>query len=88
MSKPTVINKFNEAGVPLTWSRLCLAKNLFEKKAVIPPWHPSNKTTLVLPLKSPEENLETTERLISRIIILKIEKAPADFKLPIKITEI
>jgi hypothetical protein len=30
--KSTVLNKFNEAGVPLTWARLVSMKNQFEKK--------------------------------------------------------
>lgn len=36
LDKDTVINKFNEAGVPITWSRLTMMKVHFEKKIEVP----------------------------------------------------
>ena len=52
--KHTVLNKYNESGVPLTWARLVLTKVQYEKKTAFPPWNPERKVTVVLPLKTPE----------------------------------
>jgi len=56
-----VIDKYNESGVPITWSRIAPFGHFFEKKTVVPPFSPSEKKTLVLPLKSSEENLTDLE---------------------------
>lgn len=63
--KSTIVKKFNEAGVPLTWSRLCLTKVHFEKKIIMPPFNINTKVTIVLPLYSSEENLQGVEAAIS-----------------------
>jgi hypothetical protein len=52
-----VINKYNQAGVPITWARISPFNFYFEKKQAFPPWAPNTKVTLVLPLKTLEENL-------------------------------
>ncbi len=59
--KSNVLKKFNEAGVPVTWTRLVLSRIFFEKKAAYPPWAPSKKICLVLPMKDPEENIQIVE---------------------------
>jgi hypothetical protein len=57
LTRSSVINKFNEAGVPLTWARLASMNTLFEKKCCVPPLALNEKATIVVPLKSAEENL-------------------------------
>ena len=88
LHKTTVYKKFNEAGVPLTWNRLCLTRIYFEKKVVMPPFTPNKKVTLVLPLKSPEENLSRVEEEITNILINKIDKEQEAFKLPVRLADI
>lgn len=51
------MDKFNEAGVPITWARLVSMNTLFEKKVWMEPLQPSEKVSIVLPLNSAEENL-------------------------------
>jgi hypothetical protein len=36
----TVQNKYNEAGVPITWARIQPFNYFFEKKTAFPPWDP------------------------------------------------
>lgn len=61
LTKSEVINKYNEAGVPITWARIAPLNIMFEKKTNMPPWSLSQKITVVLPLKSAEENLKDLE---------------------------
>lgn len=72
LQRSTVNNKYNEAGVPLTWARLVGENVMFEKKTNFPPWAVSQKITVVLPLKSTEENLKELEQSIVNIIKEKV----------------
>ena len=66
------MDKYNEAGVPITWARLVSMNTLFEKKVWMEPLPPGEKANIVLPLKSSEENLKELEQSIVNIIIEKI----------------
>jgi len=55
--KSTLMQKFNEGGVPITWARLIGVRNLFEKKTNFPPWSLNNKVTVVVPLQDLESNI-------------------------------
>jgi hypothetical protein len=66
------MNKYNEAGVPITWARLVSENVMFEKKTYFPPWSTNQKVTIVLPLKTPEENLTELEQSIVNIISEKV----------------
>lgn len=46
--KQNALKKYNEAGVPITWSRLCLERVQFEKKVNFPPWAMSTKVTILV----------------------------------------
>ena len=72
LTRQTVMDKYNEAGVPITWARLVSMNTLFEKKVWMEPLPPGDKANIVLPLKSPEENLKRLEVSIVNIIIEKI----------------
>lgn len=72
--KQTITNKFNEAGVPLTWQRIQPYGYFFEKKTAFPPWDLKNKVTVVMPMKSAGENLEDLEVSIIRILKEKVER--------------
>ena len=73
LPKSTVLAKFNEAGVPITWCRILPSNVMFEKKTVFPPYTPANKVTIVLPLASPEENLANLESSLIKILSEKID---------------
>jgi hypothetical protein len=62
LTRQAVMDKFNEAGVPITWARLLSMNTLFEKKSWIPPLPQGEKVPVVLPLKSIEENLLDLEQ--------------------------
>ena len=69
LQKTTVINKFNEAGVPLTWARLVSMNVMFERKAVFPPWsHRADKITVIVPLEDAETNLRNLESELVSIL--------------------
>ena len=72
LQKTTVINKYNQAGVPITWNRIAPENIYFEKKQPYPPWAPTTKVTLILPMKPLEENLKDLESLILTILFEKI----------------
>ena len=58
----------------MTWARIISENIYFEKKHPFPPWTINQKVTLILPLKSLEENLTDLEKLILDIIIDKIDQ--------------
>jgi hypothetical protein len=41
LTRSSVMGKFNEAGVPITWARLASMNTMFEKKTTFAPWAPS-----------------------------------------------
>ncbi|CDW90021.1 3-5 exonuclease family protein [Stylonychia lemnae] len=88
MLRSTVIRKYNESGVPITWARIASFKLYFEKKSNFPPWAPSKKVVLLLPLHDKETCLKRVEALISSIIQAKIDKELNKFKLPIRLADI
>ena len=59
--KTTALAKYNEANVPITWSRLVSTNVFFEKKSNYPPWALTQKVTILLPLKDSETNVKTFE---------------------------
>jgi hypothetical protein len=82
------MDKYNEAGVPITWARLVSMNMMFEKKAWIPPLPQGEKVPVVLPLKSVEENLIDLEQQIKSILIKKINQTLEKFTLPIRLADI
>ena len=86
LPKSSVMKKFNEAGVPITWARL--DKVYFDKKNFFPPWAASKKISLVLPLRDEQTNLKRAEESIINIIKGKIDLQKENFKLPIRLAEI
>ena len=86
LHKSSVMKKFNEAAMPITWTRL--DKVYFEKKSTYPPWSLSKKITFIVPLRDEESNLKRTEELISNIIKAKIDQQKEKFKLPIRLNDI
>lgn len=87
LMKQSILNKFNEANVPITWARLVSTNCIFEKKTVFPPWSLTTKIAIVLPLKSPEENLSVLEQSIIEILIDKINQTKEKFTLPVRLAE-
>ena len=88
LTRSSVMGKFNEAGVPITWARLASMNTMFEKKTVFPPWAPSQKVTLVLPLASPDANLQELETSILEILKEKIDTQKDKFSLPVRVAEV
>lgn len=86
--KSTLMRKYNESGVPITWPRLLSVRPLFEKKNNFPPWSLATKIAVVVPLRDPETNVQRVEERIAQIIHEKIDKEQAKFKLPIRIADI
>ena len=72
--KSEVLEKYNESGVPITWPRIATFNVFFEKKTILPPYAPTDKKTVLLPLKSPKENLEELEQSILGILTEKIDQ--------------
>ena len=66
--KSFVIRKFIEAGVPLTWNKLCAAQVIYEKKTSFPPWNPKRQFILVFPINSVDENNQKVEYYVTKII--------------------
>jgi len=86
--KSTVLRKLNEYAVPITWNRVAPFKIFYETKSVYPPWAPSKKVTLMIPLRDDETNIRMVEETIIEIITEKIEKDQEKFKLPIRLADI
>lgn len=86
--RSTVLNKFNEAGVPITWQRMASLKTYFEKKNHYPPFSLQNKVTVIVPLKDPEANVARVEECITEMIIKRVDTELSKFKLPIRINDI
>lgn len=59
------MKKYNEAGVPITWSRLCMTRIFFEKKVNYPPWSLKTKVTILVPMKSKDNLISEIENSIS-----------------------
>ena len=72
----------------MTWARISPENIYFEKKQAYPPWSLNTKVTLILPLKSLEENLKDLETLIFDILSDRIEQAKEKVTLPIRMQEI
>jgi hypothetical protein len=81
-----VLDKYNEAGVPITWARIAPFNYFFEKKNLYPPF--AEKMTLVLPLKNPEANLRDLEKSIIAILLDKIELSKEKFTLPVRLADV
>lgn len=81
------MDKYNEVGVPITWARLVSMNILFEKKVWMEPLPASEKVSIVLPLKSPEENLKELEVSIVKIIVEKISQMKEKFTIPVRLGE-
>lgn len=86
--KTTALAKYNEAGVPITWSRLVSTNVMFEKKSNYPPWSQSQKVTVLIPLSDTESNVRALENAVTQIIIERIEKEGDKFSLPIRLADI
>lgn len=86
--KSTVTRKFNESGVPVTWPRMASVKTFFEKKTMFPPWAPTKKVTVVLPLHDADHNIRRVEECVINMIIKKIDKELDKFLLPIRIADV
>ena len=88
LTRQAAMDKYNEAGVPITWARLVSTNILFEKKVWMEPLPPGDKANIVLPLKSSEENLKELEISIVKILIDKINLMKEKFTLPVRLGEI
>lgn len=82
--KHTVIKKFNEASVPLTWNRLTEWDGFFEKKINMPPWK-KRQQQVIMPLNDGETNVRKAESFISDYIISLIDKQKEGFSFPVDI---
>lgn len=60
---------------------------MFVKNQVLPPWNLNTKITLVLPLKSAEENLQNLESSIVSILTEFIENKRDKFILPVRLAD-
>ena len=88
LMRTTVMAKYNEAGVPITWARLASKNTMFEKKTNFPPWSLAEKVTIVLPLLSQEDNLSNLEFSIVNILTEKIDQQRDKFVLPVRVVDI
>ncbi|CDW77758.1 3-5 exonuclease family protein [Stylonychia lemnae] len=86
--KSIVIKKFIEAGVPLTWNKLCSAQVVYEKKTCFPPWNLKRSFILVLPINDVDQNNQVVQKCATQIITQMIDDQKENFKLPIQVTEI
>eukprot|EP00347_Sterkiella_histriomuscorum_P014499 403360645 len=88
MLKSTVLRRFNEYWVPITWARIASFQVYYEKKTCYPPWSPSKKITIMLPLLDKDNQVKIVESSITQIIQDKIDKDLEKFKLPIRLADI
>jgi hypothetical protein len=72
--RSTVIHRFNEAGVPITWPRMASLKTYFEKKNVMPPFALTQKFAIIVKLRDTESNVQRVEECIVNMITKRIDR--------------